>query len=213
MLVGRLLMIVPMLAGVAMAVGVIGASEGLRRRAGTANLRPREAAALLSPTSIVEAPVHATNSPPLDPRQPLPADPMPSAQVTEIVHEPDGGGVRKVIAPHATAASTRTALSPAEPPSDPLDDLSEVTLLRRARAAVGSNPSLALEYVTAHARRFPQGALGQEREVIGIDALTRLERTAEARAKASAFLARYPQSAYRLRVQSALIPGSAESNP
>jgi hypothetical protein len=51
--------------------------------------------------------------------------------------------------------------------------------------------------VADHQRRFPDGPLSSERELLRILALTRLGRTSEARAARDAFLTRWPTSAYR----------------
>lgn len=73
---------------------------------------------------------------------------------------------------------------------------SEVDLLKRARAAVASNPARALTLARRHGAEFPNGAFAQERDFIAISALVRLGRTGEAKALASSFRARYRRSAY-----------------
>ena len=78
----------------------------------------------------------------------------------------------------------------------------ELDLLGRARSALASDPSIALAIADAAAARFPAGALAQEREMIAIDALTRLGRTPDASARAASFVERYPTSAYRPRIDS-----------
>jgi outer membrane protein assembly factor BamD (BamD/ComL family) len=45
-----------------------------------------------------------------------------------------------------------------------------------------------------HIRRFPSGALVQEREVLAIEALARLGRSSDAKHRLDAFRARFPQS-------------------
>ena len=45
-------------------------------------------------------------------------------------------------------------------------------------------------------QRYPEAALGQEREALAIEALARLGRHAEARARAEAFLRLWPNSPY-----------------
>ncbi len=78
--------------------------------------------------------------------------------------------------------------------------LNEAALLDGARAALGTNPRRALALTQEHARRFPRGALIQEREVIAIDALSRLGQTDAARRRASDFERRYPGSAHQPKV-------------
>ena len=82
----------------------------------------------------------------------------------------------------------------------------EIQLLQRAQDALGGSPARALALLDQHAARFPGAGLGQEREVIAIDALVRLGRAEEARARAAAFAARFPRSAH-LRRLDALVPG------
>jgi len=77
----------------------------------------------------------------------------------------------------------------------------ELTLLERATHALGSNPQAALEATEEHARRFPAGALSQEREFVAIEALEALGRTAEANARIDRFRARFPGSAHLRRLE------------
>ena len=49
--------------------------------------------------------------------------------------------------------------------------------------------------------RYPGGALVQEREVIAISALAAMGRSGEARARAQRFLAAFPRSAHRRRLE------------
>ncbi|HTN90230.1 MAG TPA: hypothetical protein VL242_41430, partial [Sorangium sp.] len=78
----------------------------------------------------------------------------------------------------------------------------EVQLLYRAQGALAADAGSALALTVEHARRFPTGALGQEREIIAIRALLALGRAAEARARAASLLERFPGSAYRGRLES-----------
>ena len=76
----------------------------------------------------------------------------------------------------------------------------ELSLLTRAQNVLPRDPAAALELAADHAREFPEGALGQEREVIAIDALLRLGRRPEAMSRAAAFHRRFPASAHGRRV-------------
>jgi hypothetical protein len=85
------------------------------------------------------------------------------------------------------------------------DSLSrEAELLEQARAELGGNPSRALAIAQEHASRFPSGKLSIERELVAVDALQRLGRTQEARARGDALLARSPGSLYEQRIRSIL---------
>ncbi|MDB4936956.1 MAG: hypothetical protein JWP87_3928, partial [Labilithrix sp.] len=64
-----------------------------------------------------------------------------------------------------------------------------------ARTALGrgDGPN-ALAACDDHARRFPRGALGEEREAIAVQALVLEQRTTDARARAERFRKRHPRS-------------------
>jgi hypothetical protein len=84
----------------------------------------------------------------------------------------------------------------------------EVSLLESAQAASRGDPQRALDLTDRDALRFPNGALAQEREVIAIDALTRLGRMEDARARARQFFQAFPGSAHGPRVAALVgLPG------
>lgn len=73
----------------------------------------------------------------------------------------------------------------------------ERALLDDARGALGSGDAArALGLLDDHARRFPRGQLGEEREALAIQALVALGRTDEARARAVRFKAASPNSLF-----------------
>lgn len=78
--------------------------------------------------------------------------------------------------------------------------LNEAALLDSARSALSTDPQRALALTQEHARRFPHGALSQEREVIAIEALTKLGQTDAAKARGSDFERRYPGSAHQPKI-------------
>lgn len=80
------------------------------------------------------------------------------------------------------------------------DPAGELALLTRARRALGSLPVRTLELVDEHARSYGEGTFAQERELLTIEALIRLQRVDEARDKAARFAARYPGSAHLPRL-------------
>ena len=82
----------------------------------------------------------------------------------------------------------------------------EAALLERARSLATNNPSQALAVTREHARRFPNGLLAQEREVIAIEALRKLGKQDEASQRATKFQKTYPGSAHQRSVSS----GAAE---
>jgi hypothetical protein len=84
--------------------------------------------------------------------------------------------------PPAPRASARAADAPsAAATEDPIAE--EAALLERARVALGASAAEALAVTEAHAAKFPNGKLAMERELLAIDALRRLGRVAEARAR------------------------------
>lgn len=99
-------------------------------------------------------------------------------------------------APRPSAApSVATATKPAA---------TELELVQRAQAAVGSDPARALAAAAEHARVYPSGAFVQEREVIAVEALARLGRTDEAWKRAAALVQRFPGTPYATRLERAL---------
>jgi hypothetical protein len=93
--------------------------------------------------------------------------------------------------------------SPPSPPlaSPPLDFVTtldlEIALLRDARHALrGGQPAEALALLDEHARRFPSGALAEDRAAERVFALCALGDVAQARAEGVRFLATHARSPY-----------------
>jgi hypothetical protein len=63
------------------------------------------------------------------------------------------------------------------PPADTL--ASELSLIDAARATLTSDPAATLMKLAEHQRLFPSGKLAIERELLALDALARLGRSAE----------------------------------
>ena len=85
----------------------------------------------------------------------------------------------------------------APPPRAP----SELSLLRRARAALPANPALALSALTTHARLYPRGLLLEEAEALRVDALFASNDLPATRVAAARFLAAHPASPYTQRIR------------
>jgi hypothetical protein len=146
-------------------------------------------------------------SPALKPPATLPSAPMvrtlPSPRL-RAVDEDDVEAPKDAPALPAPSASVRAKQGPSGPrasaqPAAP----DEAQLLRSARATLPSAPARALELTAEHERLYRSGMLVQEREAIAIEALMRLGRRSEATARADRFLARFPASPYRARIESA----------
>ena len=87
----------------------------------------------------------------------------------------------------------------------------EVAILRRVSAALRSgDPKSALAAVGEHARRFPNGALAEERDMERVVALCALGRRDEAARATERFERAYPASAHEARIRAACAsPGVA----
>jgi hypothetical protein len=92
--------------------------------------------------------------------------------------------------------------APAKLPEKPTPPAlpSEADLLEQARSAIKGDPARALQRANEHAARFPRGVLVQEREVLAIQALRQLGRTAEADRRTEAFVKAFPGSAFARKV-------------
>jgi len=86
-------------------------------------------------------------------------------------------------------------------PGKHMNSPTEVELLERARRALASDPANALTLTQKDAALYPNGELAQEREVIAIEALRRLQRNAEAEQRARAFARAFPGSAHQRAVE------------
>ena len=137
----------------------------------------------------VEAPASVPSPAVVGRRAPVSPAPPPAPDPA-VIERP----VRRGIA-SAPPAHTEPAPAPSEPPE------AEAVLLSRAQAVLASSPRDALRLTNEHETVHPAGMLVPEREVIAIDALLRLGRYDEARARADRFLARSPGSAHARRVR------------
>jgi hypothetical protein len=125
-----------------------------------------------SPASRIE--------PSVAPEPPRAAEPTPAA--------PESAAPK--VLPPASEAARGQASGP-----------SESALLAQAQAALRTDPARALALTREHKRRFPKGALSQEREVIAIQALNRIGDSESARKRAKDFENSYPGSAHSRKVQ------------
>jgi hypothetical protein len=160
------------LGAVAATVAVVGATVlGLRER-------PAPQPPARAPNAVVSAPVAAppalAPAPPPRIEQPLerPVD-VPAALLAEQARRPSS-------APDADEALRR-----------------EIAQVGRIKRVLDQNPALAYSLAQAGHREFPRGMLHEEREALAVLSLWNLGRGAEARRRAEAFLARYPNSSVR----------------
>jgi hypothetical protein len=109
------------------------------------------------------------------------------------------------------AASAAPTQAPSAPRAE--DGVSEIALLDAAQDALPSDPAAALVLADRHAARFPHGALAQEREVIAIEAMSRLGRIDDARRRAHRFSREFPRSAHWPRIELLVDENSSIHNP
>jgi hypothetical protein len=176
-----------LLAKAGVVVGVTGLVVGglwLSHRSRVAAPASTHAALASAQAAPLAAPL-AVNQPPNE----LPPASAPAAPSANLAPKP--------------AALRTSAAQPVKSAAAGADGLSEPALLEQARRALASSPATALALTNQHAARFPHGVLAQEREVIAIEALRRLGRTAEAEQRAAAFAQAFPGSAHRRMVEDA----------
>jgi hypothetical protein len=106
-----------------------------------------------------------------------------------------------------TKAVTTATIAPApsvRPAERPASEVgSEVLLIEGAHAALrAGNAERALDLLDEHARRFPSGALGEERDAARVACLCAAGRTADAASARDRFLRAFPDSPQAAGVQS-----------
>jgi hypothetical protein len=190
------------LAGALLAVGFAVRSAG-----------PHEPAATPSGTLQVARRIDAPRSeggPPSVSWEDLPragGDARPATRSAKSHYEPSVQAPELPVA-EAASSSVAPASVPDEPVPVPVASVSAVpppsegALLLRARQQLPSDPRSALELTDEAGRRYPDGALAPEREVLAIEALARLGELASARARFAAFRTAYPQSPHLSRLAS-----------
>jgi hypothetical protein len=134
----------------------------------------------------------ATADSPLPPTMPLanapPVTPGPAAPAAD--------------APGTTHTKKESAAATALRGSQDADFAEQVRLVDRARALVATgDASGALGAIDAYERRFPHGILAEEAALVRIQAMQARGDRAEAVSLARRFLAQYPESVHRSKVQ------------
>lgn len=147
--------------------------------------------------SATDAPAPAPKSTPSGAK--AATEPPPAVAAPPPVLEPaaSASGASPAAAPEASSATS--GKSPPVQNKAP----SEAALLEQARRALNTSPSYALQLANQHRARFPNGVLTQEREVIAIEALRKLNRGGEADQRATGFSKAFPGSAHQRMVDEA----------
>jgi TolA-binding protein len=115
------------------------------------------------------------------------------------VHAPAASPAAVVAAAPIAAAGAPEASPAVNAPATLTRELGALDAIRAALAR-GQAPR-ALEMLDAYARRYPEGRLALEAEILRIDALARDGRADSARARAAAFLERHPKSVLAARAR------------
>jgi hypothetical protein len=132
--------------------------------------------------------------------------PVPVASVAPVPDPPPAGSViveaPPSVAPSATVSPPAKAQASARPA---VVTSTEDALIDAAREALARGiPAEALAATDEHARRYPAGALTEEREALAIQALVALGRRREAGNRAGEFRKRWPDSLLRRAVDRSL---------
>jgi hypothetical protein len=132
------------------------------------------------------------------------------AKAVPAVATPPAAAAPGALRPQAAREEQREARAPAATPGAPAPSRAaapnEAALLDTAQSVLATNPERALALTRAHRQRFPNGVLAQEREVIAIEALSRLGRKDDAKQRSEEFERTYPGSAHQRKVESAVEP-------
>ncbi len=87
---------------------------------------------------------------------------------------------------------------------------SETQLIGRAQVLIHTHPQQALRLCEEHARRYPNGMLAQEREVLMVEALKRTGRDREAAEASEQLLQTNPDTAHRNKIKVLIGDGGAD---
>jgi hypothetical protein len=122
-----------------------------------------------------------THTPEAQPQHAAPATPQALVieQLAPIAEVAPGLRSESIRVSQPSAAAPKLA-RPASPLAQGGGLIEELKQLEAIRRRVPAQPARALTAIAQHARRFPQGTLGPERELLRIEALQRLGRSAEA---------------------------------
>ncbi len=106
------------------------------------------------------------------------------------------------LAPSAAPAASERRPQPAARSSGDASIQGQIDLIDRARNAVRAHqPATALQAVSEYYQRYPQGVLGQEAQLLRIEAVLQQGDRATAERMFDSYEARYPNSALAARVR------------
>ena len=119
------------------------------------------------------------------------------------------------ISARGSAAPTEAIARAATERAGPDRSSTELDFVLRAQAALTSDPQRALAITNEHARTYPSGEFIQEREVIAVEALSKLGQRDESRRRALALVQRHPRTPYAVRLERAIgrrLPASSATS-
>lgn len=154
-------------------------------------------------TRVSPAPVDPDSAAQVAPAVSEPVRAEPLAEVAKMAGPAAVGGVSPRAAPVGHRPLARAKPKPTVPPATVVQPppADEVTMLVRARKLLQSQPERALALTTQHSEVFPQGVFAEERELLASEALRRLGRYEQLNQRIAKFLATYPSSAHRRRIE------------
>ncbi len=185
-----------------MSVGIAAAVGGASIVRGLNEPRPLPTS---TANTAVTVPVEAASTPPKEAVVPAitASDELPTPPATKALvsapSSPSAVPEKRDLSETSAAPSVEIA-----PPDKVEPQETELKALQRAQDALRSNPEEALSICNQSGRIYPRGMLGQEREVIAIEALVRLGRKAEANQRAEQFVKAFPRSALIRRLETLL---------
>jgi hypothetical protein len=148
----------------------------------------------------IAAPPVASPSRPIVPDQPPRSAPVVRSGTPASPSPRTGKHPARVEPPRAVASIEAPAAPPSASGVAATED--ELVILGHAqRALVAQDARTALAHAERHAAQFPFGMMVEEREAIAIEALARLGRREDARARFERFRASHARSSYRHRLE------------
>jgi hypothetical protein len=142
------------------------------------------------------------------PPAPIPTPPAPTDPATSARHPATSGTFAPTRMPAPSPISRPAVAAPVDRNDDALMEQS-AQLLSARRALAGGNLERARQILRQHARRWPRGALEQEREILLIDTIAASGDQTDARRRAERFLQRHPDSTHAATARQHLRNGAA----
>lgn len=149
----------------------------------------------------------------------------PETPTPDVAPGPSGESLPRALPPRliarvpsakavsGTEPASATAATAPEPPAAPPPTETEFSLVEKAQRALGSDPQRALALADRGESVYPTGPLAQEREVVAIEALIKLGRLDDARARGDRFARTFPGSAHAPRITQLLDSAIGVHNP